>query len=135
MNKKKFIFLLNCICLVAIIAYTLYVFVTEKRIKMGVFFFVAACLIISSIVNLVTWGDAEAVSEESQDELGKHISYLSYKIGYFVLIIVMFITLVIGEGKTIWSLDNVQNSALYLALCASLVIVPITEFFVSKKFK
>jgi hypothetical protein len=133
MNKKKFNFLLNCICLVAIIAYTLYVFVTEKRIKMGVFFF--ACLIISSIVNLVTWGDAEAVSEESQDELGKHISYLSYKIIYFVLIIVMFITLVIGEGKTIWSLDNVQNSALYLALCASLVIVPITEFFVSKKFK
>ncbi|RAN84854.1 hypothetical protein [Bacillus sp. SRB_331] len=133
MNGKKFIFLISCICLVLIIAYALYIFITEKRIKMSVFFF--ACLIISSIVNQVTWGDADAVSKESQDELGKHISYLSYKIGYFVLIIVMFITLVIGEGKTIWSLDNVQNSALYLALCASLVIVPITEFFVSKKFK
>lgn len=133
MNKKRFIFLISCICLIAIIGYALYVFMIEKRIKMGLFF--SACLIINFIVNQVTWGDVDGISKESQDELGKHISYLSYKIGYFVLIIVMFIALVIEEGNSIRNLDNIQNSSLYLALCASIVVVPITEFFMSKKFK
>ncbi|EEM16767.1 hypothetical protein bpmyx0001_23290 [Bacillus pseudomycoides DSM 12442] len=84
----------------------------------------------------MTWGDPNSVSEESQDEMGQQITYKSFKIGYFVLVVIMFILLIWSEGfSTLYSLDNIQNLPLFIALCSSFIVIPLVEFVVSKRYQ
>lgn len=76
------------------------------------------------------------VSKESKDEMGQQITYKSFKIGYFVLVIIMFILLIYSEGfSTLYSLDNIQNLPLFIALCSSFIVIPLVEFIVSKRYQ
>ncbi|MCX2824883.1 hypothetical protein COM13_11330 [Bacillus pseudomycoides] len=134
MNQNKFIFVVIILSLLGILIHGAYKYTTEGAILGGTIF--GASLIISYLINHMTWGDPNSVSEESQDEMGQQITYKSFKIGYFVLVVIMFILLIWSEGfSTLYSLDNIQNLPLFIALCSSFIVIPLVEFVVSKRYQ
>ncbi|MBY0599486.1 hypothetical protein [Bacillus bingmayongensis] len=133
MNQNKFIFIIIVLSLFGILIYSTYKYMTEGTILGGTIF--AGSLIISYLMNHITWGDPNGVSKESQDEMGQQITYKSFKIGYFVLVAIMFILLIWSEGfSTLYSLDDIRNLPLFIALCSSFIIIPFVEFIVSKRY-
>ncbi|MED1594584.1 MULTISPECIES: hypothetical protein [Bacillus] len=134
MNQNNFIFVVIILSLLGILIHGAYKYTTEGAILGGTIF--GASLIISYLINHMTWGDPNSVSEESQDEMGQQITYKSFKIGYFVLVVIMFILLIWSEGfSTLYSLDNIQNLPLFIALCSSFIVIPLVEFVVSKRYQ
>ncbi len=95
----------------------------------------AFSLIIGNLINQITWGDPNGVSEESQDEMGQQIKYKSFKVAYFVLICLMFFILILSEGVAFLLLDEIKNLPLFIALCSSFFIYPIVELIVAKQYK
>jgi len=134
LNQKKFIFLISVLSLLGLFIHGTYKYITEGAILGGTIW--GASLILSYLINHITWGDPNGVSKESQDEMGQQITYKSFKIGYFVLVIIMFILLIYSEGfSTLYSLDNIQNLPLFIALCSSFIVIPLVEFIVSKRYQ
>ncbi|MEY8348123.1 hypothetical protein AALF16_07355 [Bacillus cereus] len=134
MNRSRFIFIVTVLSLLAILIYGTYKYVTEGTMLGGTIF--GGSLIFSYLLNHITWGDPNGVSKESQDEMGQHITYKSFKIGYFVLVIIMFTLLIWSEGfSSLYSLDNVQNLPLFIALCSSFIVIPLVELIISKRFQ
>ncbi|MGW6191928.1 hypothetical protein ACWFRC_14565 [Bacillus cereus] len=134
MNTKKIIFVIITLSLIAILVHGTYKYITEDSILGGTIF--AASLILSNLINHITWGDPNGVSKESQDEMGQQITYKSFKIAYFVLVVVMFLILLCSEGFSMGSnLDGVKNLPLFIALCSSFLIFPIVELIVAKQYK
>ncbi len=134
LNTKKIIFIIITLSLIAILVHGTYKYITEGSILGGTIF--AASLILSNLINHITWGDPNGVSEESQDEMGQQITYKSFKIAYFVLVGVMFLILLCSEGISMGSnLDGVKNLPLFIALCSSFLIFPIVELIVAKQYK
>ncbi|MDM5239442.1 hypothetical protein COE30_20725 [Bacillus cereus] len=134
MNTKKTIFIIIVLALLAILIHGTYKYITEGSILGGTIF--AASLILSNLINHITWGDPNGVSKESQDEMGQQITYKSFKISYFVLVVVMFLILLFSEGFSMGAnLDGVKNLPLFIALCSSFFIFPIVELIVAQQYK
>ncbi len=74
------------------------------------------------------------MSEESQDEMGQQITYKSFKIAYFVLVVVMFLLLIFSEGFSMGAnLDGVKKPppcSSQFALHS--LFIPIVELIVAK---
>ncbi|HDX9610085.1 TPA: hypothetical protein ROY01_001074 [Bacillus toyonensis] len=134
MNTKKTIFIIIVLALIAIFVHGTYKYITEGSILGGTIS--AASLILGNLINHLTWGDPHGVSEEIQDEMGQQITYKSFKIAYFALVVVMFLILLFSEGFSMGSnLDGVKNLPLFIALCSSFFIYPIVELIVAKQYK
>lgn len=134
LNTKKTIFIIIVLALLAILIHGTYKYITEGSILGGTIF--AASLILSKLINHITWGDPNGVSKESQDEMGQQITYKSSKIAYFTLVVVMFLILLSSEGFSMGAnLDGVKNLPLFIALCSSFFIYPIIELIVAKQYK
>ncbi|WP_166689368.1 hypothetical protein [Bacillus albus] len=133
MKHKKIIFIIIVISLLGILLYGAYKYITEGSILGGTIF--AFSLILGNLINQITWGDPNGVSEESQDEMGQQITYKSFKIAYFVLICLMFFILILSEGISFLLLDEIKNLPLFIALCSSFFIYPIVELIVAKQYK
>ncbi|PFN27870.1 hypothetical protein [Bacillus cereus] len=134
MNTKKTIFIIIVLALLAILIHGAYKYITEGSILGGTIF--AASLILSKLINHITWGDPNGVSKESQDEMGQQITYKSSKIAYFTLVVVMLLILLSSEGFSMGAnLDGVKNLPLFIALCSSFFIYPIIELIVAKQYK
>ncbi|MFV8517240.1 hypothetical protein [Bacillus sp. SBS7] len=133
MKHKKIIFIIIVISLLGILLHGAYKYITEGSILGGTIF--AFSLILGNLINQITWGDPNGVSEESQDEMGQQITYKSFKIAYFVLICLMFFILILLEGISFLLLDEIKNLPLFIALCSSFFIYPIVELIVAKQYK
>jgi len=133
LNHKKFIFIIIVLSLIVVLIHGAYKYVTEGSILGGTIF--AFSLIIGNLINQITWGDPNGVSEESQDEMGQQIKYKSFKVAYFVLICLMFLILIVSEGVAFLLLDEIKNLPLFIALCSSFFIYPIVELIVAKQYK
>ncbi|QWU45426.1 MULTISPECIES: hypothetical protein [Bacillus] len=134
MNTKKTIFIIIVLTLIAILVHGTYKYITEGSILGGTIF--AGSLILGNLINHITWGDPHGMSKESQDEMGQQITYKSFKIAYFMLVIVMFLILLFSEGFSMGpNLDGVKNLPLFIALCSSFFIYPIVELIVAKQYK
>ncbi|AIY76943.1 hypothetical protein CN324_08760 [Bacillus anthracis] len=133
MKHKKIIFIIIVISLLGILLHGAYKYITEGSILGGTIF--AFSLILGNLINQITWGDPNGVSEESQDEMGQQITYKSFKIAYFVLICLMFFILILSEGISFLLLDEIKNLSLFIALCSSFFIYPIVELIVAKQYK
>ncbi|MDA1760677.1 hypothetical protein PDK32_10340 [Bacillus cereus] len=134
MNTKKTVFIIIVLALIAILVHGAYKYITEGSILGGTIF--AGSLILGNLINHLTWGDPHGVSEESQDEMGQQITFKSFKIAYFVLVVVMFLILIFTEGFSMGAnLDGVKNLPLFIALCSSFFIYPIVELIVAKQYK
>ncbi|EOO21122.1 hypothetical protein ACQKOD_28375 [Bacillus mycoides] len=133
MNHKKFILITTVLSLLGVLIHGAYKYITEGTILGGTIF--TSALILSYLINHITWGDLHGVSEESQDEMGQQITYKSFKISYFVLMCVMFLILIFSEGFSSLLLDEIKNLPLFIALCSSFFIYPIVELIVAKQYK
>ncbi|MBG9579133.1 hypothetical protein ABE42_07830 [Bacillus thuringiensis] len=134
MNHKKFIFMIIVLSLLGVLIHGVYKYITEGEILGGTIF--TSTIIISYLINHITWGDPHGVSKESQDEMGQQITYKSSKIAYFTLVVVMFLILLFSEGFSMGAnLDGVKNIPLFIALCSSFFIYPIIELIVAKQYK
>lgn len=133
MNHKKFIFIIIVVSLIVVLIHGAYKYVTEGSILGGTIF--AFSLIIGNLINQITWGDPNGVSEESQDEMGQQIKYKSFKVAYSLLICLMFFILILSEGVAFLLLDEIKNLPLFIALCSSFFIYPIVELIVAKQYK
>ncbi|WHY31777.1 hypothetical protein [Bacillus wiedmannii] len=133
MNHKKIIFIIIVLSLIGVLIHCAYKYVTEGSILGGTIF--AFSLIFGNLINQITWGDPNGVSEESKDEMGQQIQYKSFKIAYFALICLMFFILILSEGFAFLLLDEIKNLPLFIALCSSFFIYPIVELIVAKQYK
>ncbi|HGH7183129.1 hypothetical protein DXB51_19715 [Bacillus cereus] len=134
MNRKKFILITIALSLLGVLIHGVYKYITEGTILGGTIF--TSAIIISYLINQITWGDPHGVSKDSQDEMGQQITYKSSKIAYFTLVVVMFLILLFSEGFSMGAnLDGVKNFPLFIALCSSFFIYPIIELIVAKQYK
>ncbi|MGE1039814.1 hypothetical protein ACQGRZ_06250 [Bacillus wiedmannii] len=133
MNRKNYILLTIVLSLLGVLIHGVYKYISEGAILGGTIF--TSAIIISYLINHITWGDPNGVSEESQDEMGQQIQYKSFKIAYFVLICLMFFVLLLSEGFAFLLLDEIKNLPLFIALCSSYFIYPIVELIVAKQYK
>ncbi len=134
MNHKKFILITIVLSLLGVLIHGAYKYIAEGAILGGTIF--TSALILSYLINHITWGDSHGVSEESQDEMGQQITYKSSKIAYFTLVVVMFLVLLFSEGFSMGAnLNGIKNFPLFIALCSSFFIYPIVELIVEKQYK
>ncbi|PGK33844.1 hypothetical protein CN907_24725 [Bacillus anthracis] len=133
MNHKKFVFTIIVFSLIGVLIHGAYKYVTEGSILGGTIFVIS--LILGNLINQITWGDPNGVSEESQDEMGQQIKYKSFKIAYFVLMCFIFLILIFSEGFAFLLLEEIKNLPLFIALCSSFFIYPIVELIVAKQYK
>lgn len=87
-------------------------------------------LILSTWFQFFTWG---ADSKVQKDELGKSISSTSAKLSYFILTGSIFILWVI-ERISLERTNEFGNISLFIALCFAVMLYPITQFFIAKKY-
>jgi len=71
--------------------------------------------------------------KEDKDEIDKHIEAQSAKIGYYVLMILACLILLVSEG--ISNLNSMKNYPLLLVVGLTFVITPIIEFIYSRRFR
>ncbi|WAA10036.1 hypothetical protein [Fervidibacillus albus] len=83
-----------------------------------------------SYFSTVTWGSREEKDGIFPDEeLGQRITEKSAKIGYYVLLIAIFIALVIDE-----IINENSNVILLILMTLAMITLPAIEYIYSKKF-
>lgn len=87
-------------------------------------------LILSTWFQFFTWGSDSKVQK---DELGKSISSTSAKLSYFILTGSIFILWVI-DRISLERTNEFGNISLFIALCFAVMLYPITQFFIAKKY-
>ncbi|MFZ3579757.1 hypothetical protein [Virgibacillus sp. DJP39] len=130
MNRTKGIMLIGTtlvFCL--IVGLTIYDWVRFQRIEGGSIF--SMFLALSFFFKILTWDNHDGSDEK--DELDRHITTQSAKISYFVLMILSGLILFISEGTG--DLNEINNIPLLIVVCLTLVILPITEFVYSRKYR
>lgn len=69
--------------------------------------------------------------ETEKDEREKHITLVSSKISYYLLLVLMLVILFITEGVRL--LNEIKNIPLVVAIGLAIAIQPMVEFIVSRK--
>lgn len=87
-------------------------------------------LILLSWLQFFTWGDPKV----QKDELGKSVSNTSAKLSYFILTGSIFVLWVI-DRITFARENEFGNVSLFIALCFAVMLFPIIQFFISRKYK
>ncbi|KYG26067.1 hypothetical protein [Alkalihalobacillus trypoxylicola] len=128
---KKISIICSLIVIFAVGGYGLYEWLAKNLINASTIFFLF--LGIAFLFQSLTWGDLEGKEEGKKDELEKHITFLSSKISYFLLLSLMVIVLAVSERVV--ALNDIQNIPLVVVIGLALITMPITEFFVSKKYR
>lgn len=127
--KKKFLagVFLGCVTLFLI---AMYVTVYLNEVQFELTDVVVFVLLLTSWFHFFTWG---ADTKVLKDELGRVVSNKSASISYHVLTTALFV---------LWILDRILfvrknefgNEMLFVALCFALVIYPLIQLIVSKKY-
>lgn len=127
---KKVSLIGSLVIIVSIVSYGVYEWITKEMIDAATIFFVF--LGIGLLFQSITWGEMNGVNEGKKDELEKHITLVSSKISYYLLLLFMVIVLVISERVT--ALNDIKNIPLVIVIGLAWITMPITEFVVSKKY-
>ncbi|WP_433747423.1 hypothetical protein [Falsibacillus pallidus] len=121
----------SLILIMAIGGFGLYEWITKDVIKVSTIFFLF--LGIGFLFNSLTWGDREGKRAGKKDELEKHITLVSSKISYDILLGLMVIVLIVSERVT--SINDIRNIPLVMVIGLAFITLPITEFVISKKYR
>lgn len=128
---KKVSLICSLVLFTAIGGYGIYEWITKEIINASTLFFLF--LGIGFFFQSITWGEMEGKHEGEKDELDKHITLLSSKISYYLLLFLMIIVLVVSERVT--AMNDIRNIPLVIVIGLALITMPITEFVVSKKYR
>lgn len=127
---KKVSILGSLFLIIAIGGYGIYEWVSDEIIRATTLFYVF--LGIGFLFQSLTWGELDGKHEGKKDELEKHITLLSSKISYYLLLVLMIIVLIVSERVT--AMNDIKNIPLVIVIGLAWITMPITEFFVSKKY-
>ncbi|GIP31527.1 hypothetical protein [Paenibacillus sp. J2TS4] len=127
LQYKNLILAYSGIAILAVAGFNLYKYLRDEML--GFSDWIAIPLLLIFFFNTLTWNS----EEEQKDERGQLITYKSAKIGYFALLILIFIVFVIVE----FPMKNqpIQNYPLFIVLCAAIVILPVCEWIVSRRHR
>ncbi|MFD2655641.1 DUF2178 domain-containing protein [Gracilibacillus thailandensis] len=128
-NKRRFSIMLSSLLLLILVGFGLYKWIRFNMLDINTIFFIA--IAIAYLFNSLNWGDMQG--GDNEDELDKHISTQSAKISYFIVLIIAGITLFTTDFAV--NFNDIENMPLLFVFCSSLIVLPITEYFFSKKFK
>ncbi|MDQ0232633.1 DUF2178 domain-containing protein [Metabacillus malikii] len=129
---KKFSIILSSLLLAVICGFGVFEWLKNGIISLNAIF--AGCLSLAFLFNSLTWGDMQG--DHAKDELDMHIKTQSAKIGYFILMILSLIILVISEGVgVVNNFNEIKNLPLALVVCLAFTVLPITEYLYAKKYK
>lgn len=131
MNFKLFSIIASSLLIIIIGGYGLYQWFSAGVYRLSTVLFLFLCL--GFLFQSLTWGDINGKDESKKNENEKYITLLSFKISYFVLLILMIIVLLISEGFV--AIDDIQNIPLVIVLGLAWITLPITEFIVAKKLR
>ncbi|WP_139489429.1 hypothetical protein [Brevibacillus dissolubilis] len=126
---KKFSVIGSLLLFLIIGGYGVFRWVQVGAVDVSTIFF--GCLSLSYLFQSLTWGNP--YGNKDKDELDRHIKTQSGEISYYVLMILSVCTLFISEGAV--HLDAIKNLPLAFVVCLTFVVVPITEFIYSRKFR
>ncbi len=129
--EKKVSLICSLVLIVAIGGYGIYEWVVKDVINASTIFFLF--LGVGFFFQSITWGDMDGKHEGEKDELEKHITLKSSKISYYFLLVLMLIVLVLSERVV--ALNDIQNIPLVIVIGLAFVTLPITEYFVSRKYQ
>lgn len=92
---------------------------------------VSILVALTSLAQFATWGfDSKA----QRDEMGQLISAKSAKLSYYLLVIALFLLWIVDRIVFLRK-EDLGNATLFFALCLSLVLHPIVEFFHARRYK
>ncbi|KEF37788.1 hypothetical protein M670_03094 [Schinkia azotoformans MEV2011] len=86
---KKVSLICSLVLITAIGGYGVYEWITKEIINASTLFFLF--LGIGFFLQTITWGEMQGKHEGEKDELEKHITLLSSKISYYLLLLLMII--------------------------------------------
>ncbi|WP_040979426.1 hypothetical protein [Oceanobacillus jeddahense] len=112
-----------------VIGYTIYQLLTGKTV--GFNEIIAISLALMMFFSVVTWGNRKEKDGIYQDEeLGQKITEKSSKISYFILLFIILAAVAV---------DQLVNGTINIFLLASLglgiILLPIVEYMVAKKYQ
>jgi hypothetical protein len=125
---KKVSLYCSVVLIAAIGGYGIYEWFVKKELNASTIFFLF--LGVGFLFQSMAWGEMEGKQEREKDEFEKHITFVSSKISYYVLLVLMVVVLFVSEGVV--PLNEVQNVPLITAIGLAFAIQPITEFIVNK---
>ncbi|PID04510.1 MULTISPECIES: hypothetical protein [unclassified Sporosarcina] len=128
---KKVSVIGSLVIIIAVGGYGIFEWITKEVINAATLFYVF--LGIGFLFQSITWGEVDGKHESKKDELEKHITLVSSKISYYLLILLMIIVLAISERVT--AMNDIRNIPLVIVIGLAWITMPITEFVVSKKYR
>jgi len=129
-QSKKLIGLIVIVFFVAFVSFTLYRWIRFGIIDGGSI--IISFISLSFLFNWLNTGNHNGMKED-KDEIDKHIEAQSAKIGYYVLMILACLILLVSEGVS--NLNSMKNYPLLLVVGLTFVITPIIEFIYSRRFR
>lgn len=112
-----------------IVGFTIYKWIVGDTV--GFNEIMSCAIVLTSLLSAITWGSREEGDGPAQDdELGQHITYKSSKISYFVILVLLLLALVADK----WIFGR-ENMTLLLVFALSMIVLPLTEWIVSKQYR
>ena len=104
-------------------------FINDK--KLNVSSIMGTILLLVAWFNFITWGSDKKFQK---DEMGRKVATMSAKTSYYILTVGLFI---------LWFIDRIifvrkndfGNVSLFAAMCFSLVILPVVQFFSVRRYR
>lgn len=127
-TKKIGAFLFGAATLV-ILSYTIYKIIVGKEVGFNEIITISSLLMI--FLSTITWGskeDQDGILQE--EELGQKITEESSKISYYILLL-LILTAVIADKF----INGTTNIFLLILLGLAMVILPLVEYFIAKKYQ
>ncbi|MDM5186849.1 hypothetical protein QUF99_05620 [Bacillus sp. DX4.1] len=128
---KKVSVICSLTLIIAVGGFGIYEWISKDVINASTLFFLF--LGIGYFFQSITWGEMKGKHEGEKDELEKHITLLSSKISYYLLLVLMLIVLILSERVT--AMNDIRNIPLVIVIGLTFITLPITEFVVSKKYR
>jgi len=112
-----------------IVGFTIYKWIVGDTV--GFNEIMSCAIVLTSLLSAITWGSREEGDGPAQDdELGQHITHKSAKISYFVILVLLLLALVADK----WIFGR-ENMTLLLVFALSMIVLPLTEWIVSKQYR
>lgn len=128
---KKVSIICSLVLVIAVGGFGLYEWFAKDVVNASTLFFVS--MGIYFFFQSITWGEMEGKHEGDKDEMEKHITLLSSKVSYFLLLFFMLIVLVVSEKVV--QLNDIKNIPLVIVIGFAVITLPITEYVVAKKYR
>lgn len=113
------------------ILFTVYITDFKNGPSLGLSGVIGIVAVLTILFQFATWGFDRKVQK---DEMGKKVATISAKTSYHILTISLFV-LWVADRIIFVRRNDFGNISLFAAICLSLVIFPVVQFFSARRYK